>query len=905
MACPSDDDLSSYLAGRVTEGDATAIGAHIGQCGSCEALVEVLGGTVAPSLGRDETLAAGPRAQRLHEGADAAVGDSVGGYVLLRRVGAGGMGVVWEAYDPDLDRTVAIKLMRDAAEHLRIRFDQEVRITARLQHPSIVNIVEAGSWRGEPYYVMKMVRGDSLDAKLRATATVSGRLSMLPSIIAVVDAIAYAHGARVIHRDLKPENILVGEFGEAVVIDWGLAKQLSTRSSAPSLRPNASSPEGTTAGSVIGTPSYMPPEQARGEAVDARADVYALGAILYFLLSGHRPYADATAGTAVIAAVVAGPPAPLPPGTPFELATIVHKAMARDPSERYATGKELADDLKRFQMGQLVGSHTYSPGELLARWIRRHRGAVGVAAAALVVLATAGTLAVRRVVDERAQATAAQARAEMQRADVEKLLTFMLGDLRRELSPLGKVALLETVATQAVAYFEGPRAESGDQQVRVRAQVALGDVLMSTNRTELALDRYRQAESVARTQLLVSPTDRVRRRSVAEVASKIGLAHWQQGNVPAAVESLREQQQILLALAAEDPGDERDRDLAASYDALGSMLRDQGDTDAALAQFEAGLALHEAIIVRAPDDLESQRSLGLTLQKLGSLLARRGDLAGAIATLKRSIGIMTEVVSGAPAALEYARDLAIVHSRLGKALRGRGDREGALVEHERALELFRTNARREPANARYQADLANELSFVASVVKDSSLAEALVYCREARAIRDVLVIADPTNTENKTNLLASAQQTALILLALRRAPEALDEAATAVRIGKELVAHDPTRIDWKSNLLLCHAAYADVLEALGKVDDAIAAQREGLAIARAVVAADSTQVEWLENVADRHEAIADMLWANHRADAIAEYRAALALYQQLARDAPENPQFANQIAAITKRLAAQ
>ncbi|MDB4960359.1 MAG: High-affnity carbon uptake protein Hat/HatR [Myxococcales bacterium] len=134
------------------------------------------------------------------------MGDSVGGYVLQQRVGAGGMGVVWEAHDPKLDRTVAIKLMRDAVPHLRTRFDQEVKITARLQHPSIVNIFEAGTWRDEPYYVMKLVRGESLESKLRAPDLAS-RLALLPSITAVVDAVAYAHGARVIHRDLKPENI--------------------------------------------------------------------------------------------------------------------------------------------------------------------------------------------------------------------------------------------------------------------------------------------------------------------------------------------------------------------------------------------------------------------------------------------------------------------------------------------------------------------------------------------------------------------------------------------------------------------------------------------------------------------------------------------------------------------------
>jgi serine/threonine protein kinase len=291
VVCPSDDDLSSYLTGHVHGAEAAAIAAHVATCRTCETLVEVLGsGTPLASASTVDASDARPADAR-----DARAGDDVGGYVLQHKVGAGGMGVVWEAYDPDLDRPVAIKLMRDAAEHLRARFDQEVRITARLQHPSIVNIFEAGRWYGEPYYVMKLQRGESLDRKLAACVQLAERLALLPNVVAVVDAIAYAHGARVIHRDLKPENVLVGEFGEAVVIDWGLAKSLvAPRRSAPEIAARSGN-DGTVVGSVIGTPAYMAPEQARGEVVDARADVYALGSrAVYTTRSPRRSRIRAT-----------------------------------------------------------------------------------------------------------------------------------------------------------------------------------------------------------------------------------------------------------------------------------------------------------------------------------------------------------------------------------------------------------------------------------------------------------------------------------------------------------------------------------------------------------------------------------------------------------------------------------
>src|SRR5262249_39665936 len=157
---------------------------------------------------------------------------------------------------------------------------------------------EAGRWpTGEPFYAMEMVRGVSLDHVIPGKRTLDERLALLPNVIAAADALAYAHSQHIIHRDLKPGNVLVGKFGETVVIDWGLAKDLENPNDAPP-KPAAPVPFPTdaadagltVAGSVMGTPSYMPPEQARGEVVDERADVYSLGAILYSVLAGRPPY---------------------------------------------------------------------------------------------------------------------------------------------------------------------------------------------------------------------------------------------------------------------------------------------------------------------------------------------------------------------------------------------------------------------------------------------------------------------------------------------------------------------------------------------------------------------------------------------------------------------------------------
>ncbi|HEY6460492.1 MAG TPA: protein kinase, partial [Polyangiaceae bacterium] len=201
---------------------------------------------------------------------------------------------------------------------------------------------------------------------------------------------------RVIHRDLKPSNVLVGAFGETIVIDWGLAKDLSLADD-PSERegsPYRRTSDATEVGTVVGTPSFMPPEQARGEEVDERADVYGLGALLYFTLSGKAPH-DVASRTEVLARVRERPPPPLAdvaPGVAPDLIAIVARAMARDKGERYPSAKQLAEDLKRFQAGQMVSAHRYSLTERLARWVRRHKA---IAATTLIFagVAAVGVLA--------------------------------------------------------------------------------------------------------------------------------------------------------------------------------------------------------------------------------------------------------------------------------------------------------------------------------------------------------------------------------------------------------------------------------------------------------------------------------------------------------------------------------
>jgi len=211
-------------------------------------------------------------------------------YAVEGQIGSGGMGTVLAAKGSRLGRPVALKVVSADREDLLRRFEREAQVTARLQHPAIVPVYGAGRRDGLPFYAMKHVTGDPLDKVIDAAANVAERIALVPKVLAVTEAIAYAHAERVIHRDLKPANILVGAFGETVVIDWGLAKDLRAADDVDTVSPYRASGDETSHGNVMGTPAYMPLEQARGEAVDEHADVYALGAILYHLLAGRAPY---------------------------------------------------------------------------------------------------------------------------------------------------------------------------------------------------------------------------------------------------------------------------------------------------------------------------------------------------------------------------------------------------------------------------------------------------------------------------------------------------------------------------------------------------------------------------------------------------------------------------------------
>ncbi len=345
----------------------------------------------------------------------------VPGYELLDVLGRGGMGVVYKARHLGLKRLVALKMIlagTHAGPRDLERFRAEAKAAARLDHPRIVPIHEVGVHNGLPYFAMGLVEGGTLQARVRDGPLPPSQAAALVERLA--EAVHYAHGRGVIHRDLKPGNVLVDLDGRPRISDFGLAKRVQSESGL------------TAAGQVLGTPSYMPPEQAAGRSdqVGPAADIYSLGAVLYCLLTGRPPFQAATALETLkqVQERDPVPPRQLNPGVPRDLETITLKCLQKQPSKRYLTAQDLGSDLRRYLNGEPILARPVRRVEKAWRWCRRKPAAAGlIAATVLLILGTfAGAL---WWIQNRTA-------SELQRQQAERDITLALDEADRQLAEL-------------------------------------------------------------------------------------------------------------------------------------------------------------------------------------------------------------------------------------------------------------------------------------------------------------------------------------------------------------------------------------------------------------------------------------------------------------------------------------
>ena len=752
--CPSDDELADASAEHIDEGVITRLEHHLARCAGCRAAIGIL-------ATRDASTTAGPVDAAALQPVDPAA------YEVRSELARGGMGRILDAWDRRHGRRVAIKVLLRNEPGALARFIREARITARLQHPSIVPFYEAGRWSdGEPFFAMKLVEGRSLADVIAERPRFADRVALVSHLIAATDALAYAHAAGIIHRDLKPANVLIGAYGETVVIDWGIAKQLGDAD-----EPGGTALDGpalvTAMGSAIGTPCYMPPEQAAGMRVDERADVYALGALIYHVLAGAPPYAS-DASTGVVTKVLHGPPAPLAelaPEAPADLVAIVDKAMARAPEDRYTGADRMAADLREFAAGRLVSARVYSLRALLRRWIARHRALFAMAAVLVVAVATTATIGIRQVVRERDRADAAKRVAVSERDAAETLVEYMVGELRKKLDTAGRLDLMAGLGSEVSHYYDrvSPSDDALDAAAldrRATALQTLGEVEEQKQNMDASIALYTAASALFGKSLARQPDDLD--AAAASIDGQIRMARidYSRGKLDDGLHRLDDATARAERLLAGHPGPRLQMLLSKARGSRGMLLAGLGKDQPSIDAYHAALDLAVRATAAAPDRVDWQAQLGRAYFDVGYAEGSHAHLDAAADAYAHSADVR-ERAQRLPLAqvATLQRDLAWTYMMLGEVERARGRVAAAIDDGARACATTAALRKRDPDNLDYARDaLAALYQNCEILIGAEHYDDAATSCRDAIPIGETLLAHDPRGDTPQDDLRRVLQE---------------------------------------------------------------------------------------------------------------------------------------------------
>jgi serine/threonine protein kinase len=754
-------------------------------------------------------------------------------YAMLRLAGTGGIGRVWLVRDGSLGREVALKELRpDRADPgFWGRFVREAQVTGQLEHPGIVPVYEVGRrpQDNQPFYTMRFVRGrtltDAIDAyharRQRKEAVRLALRELLGAFVQICQAVGYANSRGVLHRDLKPHNVALGDYGEVMVLDWGLAKLHAEAEpgggdpAVDSLPPPTVPPEleqdSTLPGTALGTPQYMAPEQADGrpDLMDARTDVYGLGAILYHLLTGSPPF-DGETTPQILDRVRHDPPRrprEVTAGIPRALEAVCLKALAKRREDRYPSAKALAAEVQRWMADEPVTVYRDPLTVRLTRWGRRHRTMVTTGTALLLTATAAlmiGLVVVNAEKDRTAEArrktqealelvtkeqektqealdakTAALDRSEKaeESATRQRQLALMtvrdvVGDIDARLKDrpaqaglrkalLGRaLAGLNEVAHAADAATAPDRdTTSAVDHETVRVHIALGDILLEIEEggTAEAKKQYETAHDLARHVAEANPDSAPAQRDLALSLERLGDAHMRVGDSKAAREAYEKVMALRQRLAdADPPGTPARRDLFISHLKLGNIYLGLKDSKAARAEYEKGLAASRRLADADPANTQARRDMALSQDGLGNVYLELGDNKAAREEYEKGLAVRQRLADADPASAPSQRDLFVSHNKIGDAHMRMGEGKSAREEYEKARDICRRLADADPASALAQRDLALSYSKLGEAYQQLGDGQATREAYEkGLAVRQRLADADPTSALAQRDLLVS------------------------------------------------------------------------------------------------------------------------------------------------------
>jgi serine/threonine protein kinase/tetratricopeptide (TPR) repeat protein len=764
-----------------------------------------------------------------------AVRTTIGSYEIIDELGRGGMGVVYRAKQKGLDRIVAIKMLL-AGEHAgsdhHARFQTEAQAVARLQHPNIVQIYEVGEHAGLPYFSLEFVPGGSLSRRIGGKPQASEDAAHLVEVIA--RAVHAAHTVGIVHRDLKPANILLafgdhssasttetlsrqpvirdGPLRTAIpkIADFGLAKRLELNS------------QQTRSGAVMGSPSYMAPEQARGEIkeVGPLADVYSIGAILYELLTGRPPFLAASAIDTVhqVVTVEPVPPSRLAPNVPPDLETTCLKCLQKDPRKRYASAEALADDLQRFQRREPILARPVSTPERIARWCYRNPGVAipsGVAVLLLVGIAVASawfafTLLEKNAMIAKETEAALKAKGiaqtEAENAEREKQLAEAASKIATDQSTLAVKTIQKLILEVQARLGEAPQTWEARKAVLKIASEGLSKVADTVDPKATSIGVTEWAVLIQNGFLLVQ-------------VGESGTAH----------ELLTKALEIARArVELKQHSDSSRSNLALNLRMVGeSSLEVNRDVAKTLEYYREALAIREDILDH-PQPGDGVAAVPYTvrlylvedLMRVGATIYRLGDPAAALPYIERAMGVAQDLMSTYSTDPDLAQmepgkrpTISDVEQALIKATGGVGDLSFRLRNSEQSLQMFgQAVERRERMLAENprKLDLKQECARTYGALGDICLMlgdadRAKQAFDRARAPLEQLVATDPYAAMTQRNLALLYYRLGNYARRINDLELAKENYAKALSIRKDLVERSPENDRRQMELMLAQA----------------------------------------------------------------------------------------------------
>lgn len=732
-------------------------------------------------------------------------------FELVEPIAQGGIGDIQLAVDSQLNRQVALKRLQS---HYRLdpnaalRLVQEAEITAQLEHPAIVPIYHFGfAEDGQPFYCMRLIKGRNLKDKVRELfenqQTASSHPAaisldfrrLLAGFVTICRAVQHAHSHHIIHRDIKPANIIVGDHGEPVLIDWGLAKRLEqgSQTAGSNEERGGDAQSGTDRpqqqltldGITVGTPAFMSPEQATGEQnIGPSSDIFGLGATLYYLLTNHAPYSGATVGETLSQACQCSWASiqSYDIGVPPALIAICGRAMAAATTDRYESAEALADDVERWLANESVSVFRDSLGTQVRRWLAKHHStAVGLAVttASIVlgaVVFSAYTTTVNHALNKAVQDQHAAQKLAIQHADlaVSSLRTVTL-DIQRKLQSVPaaqsvRTRLLET-ALDGLSKVSSSLAESSELDTyMVIAHRELGDLFLE----------------------------------VGDIGPRKGLE--------TARREFEAARRIAVKIVMRSPGDiEAQRQYVMCLQRQAALERVDGTVTNEQTIYQEAHSILEQLYVQAPHDETVLRSLGVSHNLQGELAVRMGDIEKSGEHFNAALHIFEDQWNRGISHPDLERDRIITLNKMGNYLRVAGQLREAEQYFLQSLELSRTRSERLPDDFNALRDLSTVYFYLGQVCQnDGRAAESLVYMRSSADIDYRRFLLDPTNTLAARDFVQSSNSLATALKHRGESVEAKQRLMVAIEVGGRLLAVDSNETAALRDIAYSHSDLGDL-----------------------------------------------------------------------------------------------